>query len=201
MKAFSTLILLVSSIPLFSQGQDSSFLKFDIDKYETLKEAGQDYYFLEDSTKIKLGLSNGEYYLQLSPHNSHYLFGYLYFKNTLTLKRSLHFFQNNLIGIQRIYNESGVLLNELNMDSAFSFSLQELQQKLINEQDIDIMDKKLGISVSLLAHFNPIYNIAYPINKNPHGIWKYMSFDGITGEKIADSEKAYQCRSGASQGN
>lgn len=50
------------------------------------------------------------------------------------------------------------------------------------------------ISVHMETNLKPVYNLAFYLNENPFGMWRFMQFDGVTGEKLEDFEKAYECR-------
>lgn len=195
MKFYSLFILFLTGFSSIGQTENSAFLEFDLSKFHSLEESGTNHYFLEDSTKITLEEYEDLYQLKVNFHNSHYYNSYQYFKTSLRLKGSANFFQHNLIGIHRVYDAKGKLIEEDYRDSAFDFSLEELDKLLIKDYDLHIMDTERPISVSIENSIIPIYGIAYSIDRNPFGMWRFIQFDGKTGEKLQDFQKTYECKS------
>lgn len=195
MKTVTIILILFTSFLGFSQSSSDTLFTFDLNKYNSLKELNLNHYFLEDSTKITFGEIDSIYYMIISEFKSHYSFVFRYFKSTLTLKKSMEFFQRNKIGVEKEYNEQGILLSEYNHDAVFIFNLQDLAKELHSNYNLNIMSLERAISVSIETSFKPIYNIAYPvIAEDTFGKWRFLQFDGITGEKLDDFEKAYECR-------
>ena len=190
MRTINLLFLLTISIYGSAQESDSAYFTFDLTKYENLIESENHFYYLEDSTKVTLGISNKEYFIQLAPLNSQFSTVYRYYINTLTLKRSIHFFHDNLIGFERQYDESLELISEHDWEEKFPFSFEDLQVKLMSDYAIDILQNN-RISVNRMSHSKAYYNIAYPMTESPYGMWKYLQFDGVTGEVLIDIEKEY----------
>lgn len=178
----------------FSQKADSAFHKFDLQKFQKLKAAGLNHYYKKDSLKVTMEEFNDQYQVKINFHKSHYFLSYQYFKSNLSLRRNSKFFQHNLVGIQRVYDKRGKLLEEDYRDTSFTFSLKEVNEKLIKEFDIYIMDTKKPKMVSIENSFKPIYNIAFYLEDNPFGMWRYIQIDGKTGETLQDFKKAYECR-------
>jgi hypothetical protein len=198
MKTGLTILILFASFLGFSQSSSDTLFTFDLNKYNRLKEQNLNHYFLEDSTKITFGETDGSsiYYMEISEFNSHFSSVFRYFKSTLTLEKSMEFFNRNKIGIEKEYDEQGNLLSAYNHDAVFIFSLQDLAKELHSNYNLDIMSFESAISVSIETSFKPLYNIAYPVRaEDSFGNWRFLQFDGITGEKLEDFEKAYECRS------
>ncbi len=179
---------------LQAQKTDLDLSKFNISKFQNLREQGLNHYYLEDSTKLKLEEYASLYQLTLNLPNSHYSYSYQYYKTTLGLKRSGMFFQRNLIGTHKLYDLEGDVIEEIQNDTAFTFTLNELDSALIKDYDIHIMDMDKIIGVSMEDSFKPVYGIAYSVDNNPFGMWRFIQIDGKTGEILQDFEKAYECR-------
>jgi hypothetical protein len=194
MRTVFIISLLVTSFFGFSQSSDDTLFTFELSKYNGLKEQNLNHYFLEDSTKIAFDETDSIYYMIISEYKNHNSLVFHYFKTTLTLKSSIKFFQRNKIGIEKEYNEQSILLTEYDHDSVFAYSLLDLGKELLSNYSLDIMNSERVISVSIETSLKPIYNIAYPLTDNPFGNWRYLQFDGITGEKLVDFEKAYECK-------
>jgi hypothetical protein len=194
MKVSTVIFFLILANYSISQTVDSTFLRFDLNKFDILKEKGLNHYYLEDSTKIVFQESNEIYQTQMFEKNSHYSKVYQYYKTTLTLQRTGEYFQRNRIGIHKKYNQDGLLTEELKTDSMFKFTLTQLNEKLLAEYNIDIKNTKKVIGVSMETSFKPIYNISYSISGNPYGIWRFLQFDGVTGQLLQDFGKAYECK-------
>jgi hypothetical protein len=196
MKTIITIVLLIASFSVFSQDIDSTFSKFDLNKYNSLNEINVNHYFLEDSTKITFAETDSIYQIIIFEHNSHYSLRLHYFKTTLTLKSRMQLFQkSNKIGIYTEYNEKGGVLTEHNYDTIFTFTLQDLKKKMASEYKLNIMDVKQGVGVILQTKFEkPSYKVYWPENNNPMGIWRWVFIDGLNGETLNEIRKAYECK-------
>jgi hypothetical protein len=195
MKTTSIIIFLIVSVSGFSQNNDSTFLKFDLNRYNSLNEINTNHYFLEDSTKITFTETDSIYQIILSKKNSNYTLVYHYFKSSLILKSRAEFFQNSRIRVYKEYNEKGMLLTESDCDSFYAFTLQDLQKKIKAEFNLDIMDAKQGVGVNLITRIDKSwYQVYWPENNNPMGIWRHISIDGFSGEIISDIKKEYECK-------
>lgn len=135
-KAVCIIFLFTHSFFGFTQPGHPENYKFDLDKFNELKEMNQNHYFLKDSTKITLEDYNYLYQMKINPLRSHYMHVNQYHTSTLTLKRSGSFFQRNPIGVHIEYDESGNITNKIQSDSVFTFSLEELRKKLISEYSL-----------------------------------------------------------------
>lgn len=191
----SPLLLFLSLCSIVqAQKTDIDFSKFNLKKFQNLQEQRINHYFLEDSTQLKLEEYGNLYQLTVNLPKSHFSYSYQYFKSTLSLKRSGKFFQRNPIGTHLFYNLKGEITQKIENDTAFTFSLNQLDSLLIKDYEIYIMDKGKPISVSIEDSFIPTYNIAYSSSGNPFGMWRFIQFDGKTGMVMQDFEKAYECR-------
>lgn len=126
---------------------------------------------------------------------------YMYDKNTLKITKKITSFYDCIIGFRKEYDENGILIKEINNDKPYTFSWQDLVQKMKMEYDIDLMDKldqvKNDNCVSSVTR-NPAlmkYHIRIPREHMPHGILEErLEIDATTGEVIShikNKEKTY----------
>ncbi|WP_264536834.1 hypothetical protein [Flavobacterium sp. N1736] len=67
---------------------------------------------------------------------------YMYDKKTLKITKEIKSFYDCIIGFRKEYNENGELVKVIDNDKPFSFSWQDLVEKMKKEFDIDLMDLK-----------------------------------------------------------
>ncbi|PAM91420.1 hypothetical protein B4N84_28350 [Flavobacterium sp. IR1] len=109
-----------------------------------------------------------------------------YKKNKLLRSYGMQFYQFS-IGIRKIYDETGILVKEIDNDKPYIFSLPQLIEKIKKEHDVDLEDLTQGCSVHRRVDKNlkkPIYEVYLLSKEDPYSKKKYFLMDGVTGELI-----------------
>lgn len=154
-----------------------------------------------DTVETYLVANKDSYQETITYLNTPIIKRYMYDKYTLNMTKEVTSFYDCIIGLRKEYNEEGVLIKEINYDSPYAFSWQDLVQKMKLEYDIDLMDKldqiKNNNCVSSVSR-NPQlmqYDIRIPCENTPHGILEErFEIDATTGEVIThikNKGKAY----------
>jgi len=111
----------------------------------------------------------------------------IYFrKNNVLYTNEIEFYQFS-IGIQKLYDETGKIIEEIDNDKPYIFSLPQLIEKIKKEHDVDLEDLRQGCSVHRRVDENlkkPIYEVYLLSKEDPYSKKKYFLIDGVTGELI-----------------
>jgi hypothetical protein len=102
-------------------------------------------------------------------------------------------FYDSSIDIFRRYNEKGEIIEEINRNENFSFSVYDLIEKIKITHKINLNDGELDRHVfrGIDKEINkPIYKIKYDINKND-GTYKYITVDGETGQILSEGNSQF----------
>lgn len=159
--------------------------KFDIKKFEELQKAKQDFYFLEDSTKVTLSESNSQYQESKKIYKSHFSSNKLHFKETKTLNKTGEYFQRFPIGIHKEYDKKGRLKSVFNFDSIFPFNLDNLAKKFKKEYAIDFLDVNRKIAVDRNSNFKPPY---YDVHSEENRFtYRLIRINGLDGNLFMDT--------------
>lgn len=162
---------------------------FDIKKYEQIKTENKDFFIKDDSTIVKLSESIDSYQQTEVSAKSPFALKKIFNKKTRSLKKTGQFFYNFPIGIHKEYNERGILVNEINHEEYFKFSIEDLIKKMEKEFGLNIMDTHNKIEISRSINPSPHYHITYPSYKNFDGVVNIVIIDGTTGEIKANIKK------------
>lgn len=112
-------------------------------------------------------------------------------KNTLRLKSEGEFFDGFAIGIHKTYDENGQIIEEVDHDLPYSFSLDDVRQKILNEFGNDIMDAEQRGSVSRSTNPAPHYVVVIPLTSFPISDSRVITLNGITGQIEGDEVIEY----------
>ncbi len=131
----------------------------------------------------------------ISIMNSPYKFGRFYYPNG-NLKIQLQFFYDFKIGIEKNCDEQGKLVEEINYDKPYKFTLDRLITKMKRKYDLDLLDGKSlsvhrGISKKGTIEKYPYYNIWVRLKPSTpeFGYTDYL-IDGITGKTLLVKEQS-----------
>ncbi|UFH35062.1 hypothetical protein [Flavobacterium acetivorans] len=166
---------------------DNNYLK-KIKEIDTENEKIQ---FIKNDTFIELK-DQGETYFESKRKSSESISNFIIYdkKNNLMIKSGTYFY-NSPIGIYRKYNEKGEILEEINKDEGFSFSVYDLIEKIKLTHNVNLNDGKLDRSVHRGVDNKSgklIHEINYDINVNK-GDFKYIKIDAKTGEILSERKQ------------
>ncbi len=171
-----------------SNKKTNTMEKFDINKFNKL-EKDDEYLTTEDEFFYKLNekrfkvLLYEEIDVEETDINSPNLFYKVYFRKSKQLKSVGKLFYSIPIGISKEYSEKGELLKEIDHEKDYKFNIDDLQKKMKQDYDVDIMDKKQTRSVGRTVNYPGIKFPYYSVVVNS-GIGKFTSYllNGNTGE-------------------
>jgi hypothetical protein len=112
-------------------------------------------------------------------------------KNTLRLKSEGEFFHGFAIGVHKTYDENGQIIEEVDNDLPYSFSLDDVRQKILTEFGKDIMDAGQRASVSRSTNPAPHYVVVIPLTSLLTGNSRAITLNGGTGAIEADEVIEY----------
>lgn len=156
---------------------------FNKDQYKNLPTNDMGFYLLRNGDLVQVidKTENHGYAERIHKKNSP--FGYYKEYNKVNaLKKTGEFFYMLNINIWKEYNESGKLIEEINYEEFYKFSIKDLIEKIKKDNHVDLEDMAEGGSVSRNGENGNIY---YEVNltskKDPQKI-DYILIDGVTGE-------------------
>lgn len=162
-------ILLVGNIS--AQQPNHMERKFDIKKFKENRVDGEYRFRLNDTTEVVQSVDGNEYYLETLIFNgSEKEKGYAYYYDSGQLASEVNTYCNELVGISRTYNIYGELVQEIDWDKGFAFSMEDLRD-LIKK-----MFKK---------------DILYPETKSMHSIQRFNDEAYISKEKYPNAISIY----------
>lgn len=169
----------------------------EIKKQYNLPDGEFNRFYLSDSTKLQMYTTgDNNQNLQLTEYLSNgYEYIYIYRKiNGFKIGGYGKSFQDQSIGIWSFFDKNGILKKEVNQDEGYSFSMQQVIDKLKKEYNEDLHDRSRVYSVwrfidTQYLH-KPLYIIDYflkPIQDQQYGddflVNGYL-IDATTGETI-----------------
>ncbi|SMP12139.1 hypothetical protein SAMN06265346_103216 [Flavobacterium hercynium] len=154
--------------PAWSQTEDEKFLK-------------------KDNERLSLSYYDDKIQVERSSILNTYKKTAVYDKKTSLMRIFLTQFYQFSIGITKTYDETGLLINEVNNDKPYLFTLPQLIEKIKNENGADLEDRTQKSIVS--RHVDqeigkPIYEVYLRSKEYPDAKWEYFLIDGITGETL-----------------
>lgn len=166
---------------------DSTYLK-KIKEFNTQNEKLQ---LTQNDTIIELK-DQGKTYFESKRKKDESFSNYTIYdkKNSMMIKSGTHFY-NCPVGIYKKYNEKGELIEEINRDENFTFSIYSLIEKIKKTYDINLNDGKQSRSINRGIDDQTgklIYKIKYDINAID-GNFKYLIIDAKNGEIISQGEQ------------
>jgi hypothetical protein len=123
--------------------------------------------------------------------NSPYATSDTYFKTSLNLKSKVQTFYDNPIGTYKEYDDQGNIIDQINCESSYPFSFDNLIQKLTNEYNINLLTPISGESVTRdIDDSDNVakYFITYPTVGNSY---RLLIIDGTTGALISDTTGSF----------
>jgi hypothetical protein len=169
-----------------SNKKQKTIERFDLLKFNKSQKNNVLIYSLKDGTVVKQ-TDSGEIYLEERKKlNSPFTIKFVYYKSSLLLKGGGTFFYNNPMGTFKEYDDNGKLIREINYDSKYAFSIQNLIEKVNHDYNIDLNTSATNISINRYVDdvmSLPEYALKIPINENS---FRYVLLNGNTGGVIKD---------------
>lgn len=174
---------------------------FNINRYKDLKPnpkySGQGFYIDNNGDEIRIiGNLTGGPDVEIRKPNSPYKTIKTYHKNS-SLKSINKIFYSFPVGTFKEYDESGKLIREVNNDTAYKFSIDDLINKIKKEYDVDIVgdykdSDKIQIMVSRWLGYKedwsiykknvPMYQVSI---RNKEGAPIVLEINALTGDTIS----------------
>ncbi len=177
---------------------------FNIKKYENLDKDNDfsssinDLFYKSGNERIRIILG-AEIQVETREVNSPYKFYKVYFSKSLGLKATGNTFYGLPVGTDKMYNEQGKLLKEINHELPYKFSIVDLRDKLIHEYDVDIVkgyNLKTPDAIKIGRSFYENAPSYYQVGFQKNGKYVYLEIDGTTGEyKKKDIKESSEVKS------
>ena len=146
------------------------------------------------NTEVEI-IDMGKYWIKISSINqSAYSLRAAFSKDGLKLIGIDTLFYDRPIGEYNKYDKSGKLVNKINDDAAYTFTISDVIKLIKNKYDVDLTKRKKGQIV--LRHFEngdkrtPVYNVLLP-TKVDEVTYRRILIDGNDGHIITDEEGEY----------
>lgn len=163
--------------------------KFNTKRFQENKINGEFEFSLSDGSHVRQmeDDSSGDYTEEISNSKDAFSKIRLYFISNGNIKTVGEKFYNFPIGVWHYYDENGKIINQINWESGYKFTLTDLAKKM-KSMEVDILQKHDGVDVTRSTTGSPLYTVFYPVNELYPFNDKYMlTIDGITGETIKKS--------------
>lgn len=115
----------------------------------------------------------------------------VFFKSNLSLKREGDFFFRNPTGVFNEYGEQGSPVSQINYDSPYGFSIQNIIDLLNSNYQVDLTVRTENLSVIRYVDDTTQlteYEIKVPISEQ---VYRYILINGNTGDVISDVLGSY----------
>lgn len=172
---------------------------FDIDKYKdwevdnnyTSKETRK--FLKKGNERIRISFRESTIQVEATNIQNPYSWTKVYYPNNKSLKAIIYEFYTINIGIYKMYDQEGKLIEEINYENPFKFSLKDAIGKVKKEYGFDLEDLTqrcvLERFESVELDQKPLYAV-YLKNNEDANIMDYIVIDGTTGETLFKSYMA-----------
>lgn len=165
--------------------------KFNIDSFN-LKKNNNEFVETKNDTLTRLAEFNDGYFKYTNRIDNPFQDRKVFFKDNQNIKIQATYFYDIPIGIYKIFDKNGNVLEEKNFDIVYNFSTAQLITKMTNEFNVDLLNTK-NKGVSLIAEDNkPVYLISLLLGSNPKGDTREVKIDAMNGQLISDEIKKYE---------
>ena len=161
--------------------------KFDLQQFKSVNTKKEGRFITAGDQHVLLRENSDSFQKDVRKPNSPLVSRKIYFKDSLHLQKEGEFLHEFPVGIHRTYDQQGKLCEEINFDSPFSFSIDSVYRKIVEQYGKNIMDTQQRLGVWRSVNPYPHYIISIPLSKNPKGDTKSIKINGETGE--IESEK------------
>jgi len=163
--------------------------KFDIEKFEKNKINNECNFILEDGTTVRQTGDENNYIEYIMPPKPNLIEIYRQFYKSGKLQRHILSFPNDFLILKKEYDENGNLTEEINYDTPYKFTFEQLLELIKKEKDtIDLYDKNTSIGRSTDTTGTFWYITYKKISMRRERI----KIDGITGEILERSHYPHE---------
>ncbi|PAM92815.1 hypothetical protein B4N84_22060 [Flavobacterium sp. IR1] len=169
---------------------------FTIEKYKDWEidpdhSSSEDRKFLKKGNdRIEIRFSSNKIHVEKSSVINPYKKVQVFRSSTKNLYSEGTKFYQIWIGIDKAYDEVGKIIEEIDNDQFYTFSIQQLIEKIKREQDVDLEDltqKSIVDRREDTALQKPIYEVHLESKKSQDYQTDYFLIDGITGEVLFET--------------
>jgi hypothetical protein len=149
---------------------------------------GKDKFLKKGNERIEIVCNERTIYIQVTNTLNPYGTRKNYYPKNKLLKSVFYEFYTVLIGTARKYDEIGKLVEEIDYDKPYKFSIKHLIEKVKKECNVDLENKARGIGVDRRIDENlkkPFYEVYIKSKDDIEG--EYILIDGTTGETLFKS--------------
>jgi len=159
--------------------------KFNIENYEKKEQNGQYIFQMQNGDFVQQEKIENGYVERIEEKSSPYGYYKEFFPNG-ELKTGGSTFYGRKIGIHKFYNINGDLINLINYNKRFTFTINNLVKKVDSIYHVNLLDRSLRCDVALSDDKNPnpsSYYISIPLDLTTS---RDMIVSGINGRVIED---------------
>lgn len=160
---------------------------FDIKTFEknkNLKNGVNTFTYESKGDIISLKESEKDYVAIKSKKDENFIEKYFYRKSNYTLRASQVFLLEMPVGTYKEYDENGEIINEINYEPKYPFTVLNLIEKVKNKFDIDITKKKQKLIIGFEDDIVPYYFVRFPLDDGLN-TYKFIKVNANTGEIIS----------------
>lgn len=202
-KAITIIILALINLSCSAQKTNIKAKKLNLKEYKNLplypgvidNPESSSHFYLYKNKIIRYSEYNGNISIQENIVDSPYMSLKVYSQKTLMLIREDQFFYNFCIGSTKVYNEKGVLINSIDCDLKYVFSVSKLIEKIKTKYSVDLTTRKANGTVSTVSrnysNGKDCYDVTIYLTSSLKGPMKNIIIDGNTGEVISEIISKY----------
>lgn len=183
--------LLVNLLIINCIAQKNNKMKtFDIQKFNQNKnsKSGNNLYKYEDGDENITLIETEDSYIEIdSKKNENFSKKIIYNKNNYTPTASQNFILNMPIGTYKKYDENGEIINEINYEPNYSFSVLNFIDKIKNDFGIDVTKSKDKLTIGIQDSNTAYYFVRYPIDDIRKNSYRFIKINANTGEFISEN--------------
>lgn len=162
--------------------------------FDEIQVNGKANFILPNGNSVSQRISGDTYIEDIKIKDTPFMIQNVYSKSNGAIQSSVETFYNFPIGIRKLYGGNGNVINEIDCDKPFQFSIDDLALKIKNEFNIDIMKENKYVDISrtlLLRDSTPLeYQVSFPTNQNAeflYGDRRVILVDGNDGKILSDT--------------
>ncbi|RYE24063.1 MAG: hypothetical protein EOP45_06215 [Sphingobacteriaceae bacterium] len=158
----------------------------DLQKLQESNIIGYVSFINNEGNNVKLTDNDDNYQESVKISENPFGITYKYDKNSLALRSETMMFYDNPVGFIKEYDQQGNIVNQINNDDGWDFSVTNLIDKMNNDFHINLMKVALKLSVTRNADVSANvfeYHIFYPLNSTT---FRYFKINGKNGAVISD---------------
>ena|ERR1700744_1722312 len=191
-----TILILISTVYCKSQQPIKSDVKFKleashIDSLNKYRSLGRVTFNIAD-TIVEITEAKDYYVERKTIRGSAFSTGYRYYKGSLSLKSSVTLFYNTPVGIFKEYDKDGIMINQIDNDEPYKFTIKNLIDKMATTYQVDLLSPMKNADVRRYIEDvtnTPKYEIRIPFDGQ---FFQYIVLNGDSGETIIDKMGHYE---------